>query len=176
MKNTKKQKRPAAEEEAGGNKSSHAEKDFNRVKKERDYRRKPPKERGKTTLNASKTSWKKATSELAHNRYQTTAALYKSSKTKQQQQGEVETDGTRKDQTGPDPTGPDKRHTWRNTQMSTRFFFFSFFGISLFSKWLNNVFFKTFQVAIFLQIFNLKIAKFLYSVLSCSQKCEVIFF
>jgi len=128
MKNTKKQKRPAAEEEAGGNKSSPAEKDFNPVKKERDYRRKPPKERGKTTLNASKTSCKKATSELAHNRYQTTA-LYKSNKTKQQQQGEVEKDGTRKDQTGPDRTGPDRtRDTRRETDVNKQaFFFFCFF-------------------------------------------------
>jgi len=99
------------------------------VKKERDYRRKPPKEREKTTLNASKTSYKKATSELAHNRYQTTA-LYKSNKTKHQQQegGEVDEDGTRKDQTGPDPTGPDKRDTRRETDVNKRFFFILFFG------------------------------------------------
>jgi len=129
MKNTKKQKRPAAEEEAGGNKQkfTRRKKDFNPVKKERDYRRKPPKEREKTTLNASKTSCDKATSELAHNRYQTTA-LYKSNKTKQQQEGgEVGEDGTRKDQTGarPDRTGQE-RHTVEK-QMSTRVFFFFFF-------------------------------------------------
>ncbi len=147
MKNTKKQKRPAAEEEAGGNKSSPAEKDFNPVKKERDYRRKPPKERGKTTPNTSKTSCTKATSELAHNRYQTTA-LYKSNKTKQQQQGEVEKHGTRKDQTGPDRTGPDKRHTSRNRCQQTSvffFFFFFFFGISLFSKMAKQCDFKEFS-------------------------------
>jgi hypothetical protein len=135
MKNTKKQKRPAAEEEAGGNKQkfTRRKKDFNPVKKERDYRRKPPKEREKTTLNASKTSCDKATSELAHNRYQTTA-LYKSNKTKQQQEGgEVDEDGTRKDQTGarPDRTGQE-RHTVEK-QMSTRVFFF-FFWIGLFFK------------------------------------------
>jgi hypothetical protein len=96
------------------------------VKKERDCRRKPQKERGKTTLNVSKTSCKKATSELAHNRYQTTA-LVRQSNNKSEGWRKMERAKTRPGQTRLDRTGPDKRHTTSRNRCQQAFFYFCLF-------------------------------------------------
>jgi hypothetical protein len=90
------------------------------VKKERDCRRKPQKERGKTTLNVSKTSCKKATSELAHNRYQTTALVDKAITTGR---GGERWNAQRPDRARPDRTG---QETHGEKQMSTSVFCFGF--------------------------------------------------
>jgi hypothetical protein len=168
MKNTKKQKRPAAEEEAGGNKKFTRRKRF----QSREERTRLPK---KTTKRKRENYAKRFQNLLQKsNKRACTQSLPNdcSCKTKQQQEGEVEKDGTRKDQTRPDPTGPDRtRDTQRRETDVNKRFFFLFFWDKFILKMAKQCVFLSFQVARFLQIFNKKSPNFsLYWVLACSQK------